>query len=75
MKSLTVATRASKLALAQTGIIIRLLEKIHPALKIKIKKITTKGDIDRKTSLWQLKSTGALPGKPSRRGLLLHPQG
>jgi hydroxymethylbilane synthase len=63
MKSLTVATRASKLALAQTRIIIHLLEKIHPDLQIKIKKITTKGDIDRKTSLWQLKSTGFFTSK------------
>lgn len=63
MKSLTVATRAGKLALAQTRIIIRLLEKIHPGLQIKIKKITTKGDIDRKTSLWQLKSTGFFTSK------------
>ncbi len=63
MKSLTVATRASKLALAQTRIIIHLLEKIHPDLQIKIKKIATKGDIDRKTSLWQLKSTGFFTSK------------
>jgi len=63
MKSLTVAARASKLALAQTRIIIDALEKIHPALKIIIKKITTKGDIDRKTSLWQLKSTGFFTSK------------
>ncbi len=58
MKSLTVATRASKLALAQTRIIIDALEKIHPGLKIKIKKITTKGDIDKNASLWHLESTG-----------------
>ncbi|MBA7702722.1 Porphobilinogen deaminase [subsurface metagenome] len=63
MKSLTVATRAGKLALAQTRIIIRLLEKIHPGLQIKIKKITTEGDINRKTSLWQLKSTGFFTSK------------
>lgn len=63
MKSLTVATRTGKLALAQTQLVIDSLQKIYPDLQINIKKITTKGDIDRKTILWRLKSTGFFTSK------------
>ncbi len=63
MKALTVATRTGRLALAQTRIVIDAIGKIHPDLQIEIKKITTKGDIDRKTALWQLKSTGFFTSK------------
>jgi hydroxymethylbilane synthase len=58
MDVLTVATRGGDLALIQTRIIISALKKTHPDLQIKIKKITTRGDRDKRTALWDLKSTG-----------------
>jgi len=57
-KVLTVATRGGKLAIAQTGLVCSLLKKIHPGLQINIKTITTRGDRDRRTALWNLKDTG-----------------
>jgi len=58
MSVLTVATRGGALAIAQTRIIIDRLKKIHPELQFRIKKITTEGDRDKKTTLWQLKTSG-----------------
>ncbi|MBN1392032.1 MAG: hydroxymethylbilane synthase [Sedimentisphaerales bacterium] len=58
MNVLTVATRGGDLAIAQTQIIISALKKIHPGIQIKIKKITTSGDRDKRTSLWDLKNSG-----------------
>jgi hydroxymethylbilane synthase len=58
MNVLTVATRGAELAIAQTQIIISALKKTCPDIQIKIKKITTKGDRDKRTALWDLKSTG-----------------
>ena len=55
---LTVATRAGKLAIAQTEIVIAALRKTHPDIEIKIRTITTKGDTDRRTALWKLTTTG-----------------
>lgn len=55
---LTVATRAGKLAIAQTEIVIAALKETHPNIEIKIKTITTKGDRDRRTALWKLRTTG-----------------
>jgi hydroxymethylbilane synthase len=57
MDVLTAATRGGDLAIAQTQIIISALKKTHPDIQIKIKKITTKGDRDKRTALWDLKST------------------
>lgn len=58
MDVLTVATRGADLAIAQTQIIISALKKIHPDIQIEIKKITTEGDRDKRTALWNLKSSG-----------------
>jgi hydroxymethylbilane synthase len=58
MNVLTVATRDGDLAIAQTQIIISALKRVYPDIQIKIKKITTKGDRDKRTALWDLKSTG-----------------
>ena len=58
MKVLTVATRAGKLAVAQTEIVCSLLKEIHPDIQLEIKQITTAGDRDRRTALWDLKDTG-----------------
>lgn len=58
MKILTVATRGTELAIAQTDIVISALEKVCPDIQIKIEKITAEGDKDKRTALWNLKSTG-----------------
>jgi len=58
MKTLTVATRGGALAIVQTRIVIDALKRTYPDLKIKIKKVTTKGDRDRRTALWNLKDSG-----------------
>ena len=58
MEHLTVATRGGALALAQTKTVIALLKKVFPELQVEIKEITTSGDSDRKTALWNLKDTG-----------------
>jgi len=58
MKNLTIATRGGALAIAQTEIVTGALKKIYPDLKIEINKVTTKGDRDRHTVLWNLKETG-----------------
>jgi hydroxymethylbilane synthase len=44
-RSLTIGTRASRLALAQTALVQEALHAVHPALEIRFKTITTKGDI------------------------------
>lgn len=58
MKTLTVATRSGPLAIAQTEIVIAALKKVHSDVRIEIKTVTTKGDRDRHTALWNLKGTG-----------------
>jgi hydroxymethylbilane synthase len=58
MKTITVATRAGALAVAQTNIIISELLKLYPDIKVDIKKVKTRGDIDRRTALWDIKESG-----------------
>ena len=55
---LTVATRGGTLAVAQTETVVRALTKIQPDVRINIKTITTRGDRDRRTVLWNLRDTG-----------------
>jgi len=57
-KVFTVATRGGELAIAQTQIVIGSLKKIYPDIQFKITKITTRGDRDRRTALWNLKDSG-----------------
>jgi hydroxymethylbilane synthase len=57
-KTLIVATRGGSLATAQTQIVVSALQKLFPVLDIQIKKIASEGDNDRRTTLWELKSTG-----------------
>jgi hydroxymethylbilane synthase len=57
-KVFTVATRGGALATAQTKSVIAALKNKCPDIKIKIKTITTKGDRDRRTALWDLKDAG-----------------
>ena len=58
MKTLTVATRSSALAMAQTHLVIKALKNIRSDIDIKIKTVTTEGDRDTTTTLWQLKGAG-----------------
>jgi hydroxymethylbilane synthase len=58
MKSLTVATRRGDLALVQTQSVIAALRERHPGLDVRIKEITSEGDRDRRTVLWELKDAG-----------------
>jgi hydroxymethylbilane synthase len=58
MRSLTVATRGSRLALAQTEIVITALKSAHPDIDFKINTISTKGDRAKSAALWQLNGFG-----------------
>ncbi len=58
MKILTVATRSGALAVAQTRIITDALKKIYPDIQIEVRKVTTRGDRDRRTALWNLRTSG-----------------
>jgi len=44
--------------MAQTNIVVSALKEQYPDIKINIKRITTAGDKDRRTALWNLKETG-----------------
>lgn len=57
-RTLTVATRRGELAIAQTRLVIAALQARHPGIEIRIQEITSSGDRDRKTALWDLKDTG-----------------
>ena len=58
MRPLTVATRASRLALAQTQAVIDALKAAHPGLEVAIHTVTTHGDQDSRTELWKFSSSG-----------------
>ena len=58
MDVLTVATRGGALAIAQTEHVVAALKRVHPGIEIEIKQVTTAGDHDRRTALWNLKDTG-----------------
>lgn len=58
MKTLVVAARGSRLALAQTGIVIDALKQIQPDIDFEIKRITTRGDTQKTAALWQLSGFG-----------------
>lgn len=58
MRSLTVATRGSRLALAQAEIVITALKNAQPDIDFKIDTISTKGDRAKSTALWQLNGFG-----------------
>ncbi len=58
MRTLTVATRRGQLALAQTQTVIAALKDRHRDIEIRIVEITSAGDQDRRTALWDLKDTG-----------------
>jgi len=58
IRPITIASRASKLALAQTNIIKSMLEKSYPEMKISVVTISTKGDRDKSGFLYKSESVG-----------------
>jgi len=59
MSELTIATRGSRLAIAQTREVVALLSAAHPDLEISIMEVTTTGDRDRTSSVTTLTEVGA----------------
>jgi len=55
VRSLTIATRGGALALAQTQIVIAALQQRWPKLDCGLRVITTHGDRDQRTALWDLR--------------------
>jgi len=55
---LTVATRRGDLALVQTQSVIAAIQRRCPDTEVRIREVTSEGDRDRQTVLWQLKDTG-----------------
>ena len=55
---LIVATRRGELAVTQTQTVIAALKQKPPDLEVKVKEVTSEGDRDRRTVLWNLKETG-----------------
>jgi len=59
MADLTLATRGSPLALAQTKWVAGALTAAHPGLEVGILEVTTSGDVDRSSPIAALTETGA----------------
>jgi hydroxymethylbilane synthase len=57
-RALTIATRRGALAVAQTQIVVAALKERNPGLEVKVMEVTSEGDIDRRTALWDLKDAG-----------------
>jgi len=58
MKTLRIASRASKLAIVQAGIVKDILEKVVPQTEILIEGIHTRGDRDRSDFLYKSEFVG-----------------
>ncbi len=58
-----IATRPGRLAVRQTEIVVNLLKETHPELDFLVRQISSRGDRDRRTALWQIKSTGFFTSK------------
>ena len=58
MKPIRIATRASKLALAQSDYVGKLLQNLCPELEISIVEVSTKGDLDKSDFLYKSDSIG-----------------
>ena len=57
-RTIRIATRASRLAVAQADIVASLLKQLYPELKISLVKVSTKGDRDRTDFLYKSESAG-----------------
>ncbi len=62
-RALTVVTRRGDLAMVQTHSVIAAIKERHPGVEVQIKEVTSEGDRDRQTVLWQLKDTGFFTSK------------
>lgn len=58
MKKIKIATRPSKLAVTQSGLVADLLKKANPEIDFSLVEITTHGDVDQKTPISQFGGTG-----------------
>lgn len=58
MRRITIASRASKLALAQSGLVGDLIRSKYPDIDITIEKVSTKGDRDKSDFLYKTESVG-----------------
>lgn len=56
--NLRIATRTSALAMAQTRMVADALKTYHPELDLQIVSVSTQGDQDRISPLWQLSGSG-----------------
>lgn len=66
---MVVATRASRLALAQTQWIIDALMSAHSHLEIEVHTVTTHGDRDSHTELWKFSGSGLFTSQVEREVL------
>jgi hydroxymethylbilane synthase len=58
MRHIKIATRSSKLALVQAGLIRELFTNLYPDIEISLVKVTTKGDRDKSDFLYKSESVG-----------------
>ena len=66
MKKIRIASRASKLALAQVELVRKFLEKLCPGIESSIIKISTKGDRDKSDFLYKSQSMGFFTSEVER---------
>lgn len=59
MSDLRIATRGSRLAMAQARRVVDLLSEANPDLEVELREVTTTGDRDRSTSVTTLTEVGA----------------
>jgi hydroxymethylbilane synthase len=57
-RTLTVVTRRGALAVAQTRMVVAALKVRHPNLEVAVKEVSSQGDMNRRTALWDLKDSG-----------------
>lgn len=59
---MTIATRRGELATTQTRLVVDLLKAARPGLEVRVSEVTSAGDADRSTALWNLRDTGFFTG-------------
>jgi hydroxymethylbilane synthase len=57
-RQIIIGTRSSRLALAQTELVVKALRAAYPTIEIDVKPITTRGDLDRRHPLRDIGETG-----------------
>ncbi|MDO8688238.1 MAG: hydroxymethylbilane synthase [Dehalococcoidales bacterium] len=58
MRKLVIGSRASKLALLQTELVVAKMREINPDVEVSIREIVTRGDSDKRTRLDRMPSVG-----------------